>query len=417
MRATSAITGLLSLSGVHPFVLQMQQPQPASRKIVSFSAGAPPKPGSFNTTTLASGEPVIVIRDDDGRCRSTSLVCAHKGAPIEPYQLANGTIAGRCPYHGACFNLRSGGNIQGSAIDFGKLNLKTYDTTIDDESGEAFVEVPKDLVRQPKESVAFQDLPAVKPATPPAAFAALRETALSCMVEKSIIFKSKNGYTLKQFTDIVENFLDLLHINEVHAFGNPRSPIPDEINIQINGNHFQKHCVYHPGEKSLFTSLFKAPRMDLFIDVFLRSSSDCIVMVKKQHGNALFTVRAHIQQTDADTIEVNTSFKEELMYAFLTENLFYPLIALFADAKGSKVQADFAARITYQFLKTHFLQKGIEHIATQTLDEDRRIIELLHECKNTYLLGPNVNDVERFMLLVTQKIKSLRATEAAMSDD
>ncbi len=56
------------------------------------------EPGKFWTTNIA-GEPVVVLRDNDGRLRALSNVCRHRAARILTGQGSCPKVL-RCPYHG-----------------------------------------------------------------------------------------------------------------------------------------------------------------------------------------------------------------------------------------------------------------------------------------------------------------------------
>jgi choline monooxygenase len=60
-------------------------------------------PGSFLTAEIA-GEPVLVVRGDDGVLRAFSNVCRHRAAPVMTAACGTATRL-RCPYHGWTYDL------------------------------------------------------------------------------------------------------------------------------------------------------------------------------------------------------------------------------------------------------------------------------------------------------------------------
>src|SRR5512139_385643 len=59
-------------------------------------------------------DPVIVVRQGTA-IFATSATCTHYGAPLAEGVVDEGTI--RCPWHHACFDLRTGDPIGGPAIN------------------------------------------------------------------------------------------------------------------------------------------------------------------------------------------------------------------------------------------------------------------------------------------------------------
>lgn len=62
----------------------------------------------------ASGEAVILSRVD-GKCHAMAATCSHYGGPLSEGLVVDGTV--RCPWHHACFNLRSGQALRPPALN------------------------------------------------------------------------------------------------------------------------------------------------------------------------------------------------------------------------------------------------------------------------------------------------------------
>ena len=69
-----------------------------------------PNPGDYMTLRIA-GEPVVIVRDQDGTLNAFSNMCVHRG--VEVAQGAGNTRAFTCPYHGWVYDLA--GRLTGAA--------------------------------------------------------------------------------------------------------------------------------------------------------------------------------------------------------------------------------------------------------------------------------------------------------------
>ncbi len=89
---------------VDPEVLERERREVFARAWMMIGHSAEvAEPGDFTTGSIA-GEPVVVVRDHDGRLRAFSNVCRHRAARLADGNGSCGKVL-RCPYHGWTYRL------------------------------------------------------------------------------------------------------------------------------------------------------------------------------------------------------------------------------------------------------------------------------------------------------------------------
>lgn len=86
-------------------------------------------PGSA-TVIEVDGDPIAVIRANDGSFYALSNVCPHSGGPLGEGKVEDDSIY--CPWHGYQFDLETGEHAQGLP-----MTAETYEVVIED--GDVYV--------------------------------------------------------------------------------------------------------------------------------------------------------------------------------------------------------------------------------------------------------------------------------------
>lgn len=195
------------------------------------------------TKIMFNGNPLAVWRDSNNIMAAVSDICPHRGASLSKGRIEFSTNSIVCPYHTFKFSCK-GRMIQtpGSEIirNSNLYNLKTdvpYFNIIY-KGGWVFI---KNMPQYEINLIGIKDNIWIEP-----------EYYNSCFrsVHLSKIFNA-------DVRTVTENSLDILHISEVHDFGNKENPLPISEKIEkLNDCHYKVIYEYKSGKDSIANKLF-----------------------------------------------------------------------------------------------------------------------------------------------------------------
>jgi phenylpropionate dioxygenase-like ring-hydroxylating dioxygenase large terminal subunit len=194
---------------------------------------------------FVKGNPITVWRDSDDHFAGISDICPHRGASLAKGRIDPETNCVVCPYHTFHFNkkgrlsctpgrehIRTGTN----------FNIKT--------------DVPHYKISCINNWVYLYNKPLYD-------FGSIEAPSSSSiwLEPEARDKKFKPVMLSKEFNidarTVTENSLDILHISEVHSFGNPESPLPLKTDaIKINDGHYKMTYEYLSGKESVAKKAF-----------------------------------------------------------------------------------------------------------------------------------------------------------------
>ena len=189
--------------------------------------------------------PITIWRDKDYNFAGISDVCRHRGVSLSKGRIDKHTNCVVCPYHTFKYN-KKGRMVQSpgqSSIRTGKnFNLKT--------------DVPYYKVSNFNDWVYLYNEPLyeISPLNPPSSNSIWHEPEGYDASYRYVLLNKEFNVDARTVT---ENSLDILHISEVHTFGNKKRPLPITDNIEVLGEgHVKASYEYETSEDSLAFKIF-----------------------------------------------------------------------------------------------------------------------------------------------------------------
>lgn len=192
--------------------------------------------------------PITVWKDENNAFSAIYDVCPHRGASLAKGRIDPHTGCIVCPYHTFKFNPR-GRLVQTPGSNYTRTN----------DNFKMKTDVPHFDVIHKGGWVYLKNDPLYEISLPPLSSEIWVEpeafdTSFRCVyIDK----KFKNDART-----VTENSLDILHISEVHSFGNKKRPLPYSERVEkISDEHYKIIYEYEAGEKSIPKKLFGENRL------------------------------------------------------------------------------------------------------------------------------------------------------------
>ena len=209
----------------------------------SFEVNKPKK-------VLIKNKPITIWKDNKNNFAGISDVCSHRGASISSGRIDTKTNCVVCPYHTFKFNKK------------GRLAATPGQETIRKrENFNLKTDLPHYKVVLLNDWVYVYN----KPLYEISSFDSPSSTSI--WVEPEALDPSFKSVQLSKTFNIdartvSENSLDILHISEVHTFGNKKRPLPLKDKMERLGEgHIKVSYEYYSGEQSIASRIFNVDKL------------------------------------------------------------------------------------------------------------------------------------------------------------
>lgn len=194
--------------------------------------------------------PISIWKDEDNQYAGISDICPHRGASLSKGRIDKNTNCIVCPYHTFKFN-KKGRLVQTPGKESTRkndhFNLKTDVAHFKVKCVNDWVYMNSEPIYELNYGINYSDETIW---TEPEAY----DNSF-----RSVQLKKKFNIDARTVT---ENSLDILHISEVHSFGNRKRPLPiNEIYERIDEGHYKVMYEYVSGEDSMAAKVFKVKKL------------------------------------------------------------------------------------------------------------------------------------------------------------
>lgn len=261
------------------------------------------------------GNPITIWRDEDNHFAGISDICPHRGASLAKGRVDVENNCVVCPYHTFSFNKKGrlvctpGREVVRSGTNF---NLKT--------------DVPHYKVSCINNWVYLYNKPLFEISSTDA------PSSNSIWLEPEARDENyRCVYLSKEFKmdarTVTENSLDILHISEVHSFGNPLSPLPLKSEAyKVDEGHFKIDYEYLAGEQSLAKKVFGTDKLIVENEYILPHHT----VARVKFGKYTNTIITSALPIDHETTRLYVkSYRNNWISSLFFENYIFDFLTLY----------------------------------------------------------------------------------------
>ena len=263
------------------------------------------KPTKINLRNM----PITIWKDKTGSFSGIYDVCPHRGASLAKGRIDHATNCVVCPYHTFKFN-KKGRMIQTPGQETIRTNTN-YNLKTD---------VPHFKVTAKNGWVYVYNNPLfeIDAFHPPSSNTIWTEPEAYDSSFRSVFLEKDFAMDARTVT---ENSLDILHISEVHSFGNPKRPLPTScVTERVNDGHVRVTYEYESGEDSMASKLFGIKNLIVENEYVLPHYS----VARVKFGNFVNTIVTSAMPKDDNTTRLFVkAYRNNWVFGMLPLDLFF----------------------------------------------------------------------------------------------
>ena len=308
--------------------------------------------------------PIAIWKDTSNNYGAISDICSHRGASLSKGRIDKSVNCLVCPYHTFKFNT-CGRLVQTPGKEFMRQSINFNKKT----------DVAHYKIMELNNWVYLNDAP-IHDIT-----SLLANPASDFWIEPEAHDSSFRCVQLTKDFEIdartvTENSLDVLHISEVHDFGNKKRPLPfsEEIN-QIGEGHYRVNYEYESGEDSIPSKIFNIHKLSIENEYILPHYTVARVRFGP-YTNTIVTSAMPMSKTKTRLFV--KSYRNNWVYNIPIFNYFFDEVTRYYMEKTLNQDKAVVDTIYYDYRNGNFITKYDE------------LVKKYREDYSTYVLKDNI---------------------------